>query len=77
LRRRNIHSFLLITSDYHTHRAARTYRFAGAAMGYLPAMRVVAARSPLFRMDRWWKAREGQKTVFFEWTKRMAFAVGL
>ena len=77
LRRRDIHSFLLITSDYHSRRAARTFRYIGRKIGYLPAMRVVVAGDPLFRIDRWWKTREGQKAVFFEWSKTLAFAVGL
>jgi len=77
LRRRNIHSFLLITSDYHSRRAARTFRYIGRKMNYLPAMRMVTAPDSLFRIDRWWQTREGKKTVFFEWTKTLAFAVGL
>jgi uncharacterized SAM-binding protein YcdF (DUF218 family) len=77
LRRRSVRSFLLITSDYHSRRAGRTFRFVGRSMGYLPAMRVVAAPDRLFRIGRWWKTREGQKAIFFEWTKTLAFAVGL
>ena len=77
LRRRNVRSFLLITSDYHSRRAGRTFRFVGRRLGYLPEMRVVTAPDQLFRLNRWWKDREGQKTVFFEWTKTLAFAVGL
>ncbi len=45
-------------------------------MGYLPAMRVVPAGAPMFQIDRWWKTREGQKAVFFEWAKTLAFALG-
>jgi uncharacterized SAM-binding protein YcdF (DUF218 family) len=77
LRRRNVRSYLLITSDYHTHRAAREFRHVARSMGYEPAVRAVASYGSLFRMDRWWKEREGQKAVFFEWTKTLAFAVGL
>ncbi len=77
LRRRGVHSFLLITSDYHTARAARTYRYVGRRMNYQPALRAVAAWSPLFQLDQWWKTREGQKTILIEWMKTVAFAVGL
>jgi uncharacterized SAM-binding protein YcdF (DUF218 family) len=77
LRRRHVRSFLLITSDYHSRRAGRTFRFVGRSLGYLPAMRVVDSSDRFFRIDRWWQTREGQKTVFFEWTKTLAFAVGL
>ena len=77
LRRRNVHSYLLITSDFHSRRAARTFRYVGRKLGYTPAVRAVPAGDRLFRLDRWWKDREGQKAVFFEWTKTFAFAAGL
>lgn len=77
LRRRNVHSYLLITSDFHTRRAARTFRYVAHSMGYQPAMRTVAAPDRLFHLDRWWQWREGRKTVFMEWTKTLAFAVGI
>lgn len=77
LRRRNVHSYLLITSDYHTRRAARTFRYVGRKMGYQPAFRAVAAPDRLFHLDRWWEWREGRKTVFMEWTKTLAFAAGI
>jgi uncharacterized SAM-binding protein YcdF (DUF218 family) len=76
LRRRGIHSFLLVTSDYHTARAARLYRAAAQALGGGFEMRVVAAPDQYFRGDSWWRNREAQKTVFFEWTKTLATALG-
>ena len=77
LRRRSIHSFLLVTSDYHTARAARIYRAAERAMGGGPDMRVVAAADPYFHERSWWSTRESLKTVFFEWSKTLGSAVGL
>jgi len=77
LRRRNIHSFLLVTSDYHTARAARIYQAQERAMGGGPAMRVVAARDELFHLESWWRNREGQKAVFFEWCKTFATIAGM
>lgn len=76
LRRRGIHSFLLVTSDYHSARAARIYRAAIEAMGGGFQMRVVAAPDEYFRADSWWRNREAQKTVFFEWAKTLAAALG-
>jgi uncharacterized SAM-binding protein YcdF (DUF218 family) len=73
LRRRNVRSFLLVTSDYHTARAGRIF---GRALGDM-AMRVVAAPDRYFRADSWWRTREGQKTVFIEWSKTLATAVGM
>ena len=76
LRRRGVHSFLLVTSDYHTARAARIYRAAIAAAGGGFDLRVVAAPYPHFDEDGWWHDREGQKTVFIEWSKTVATALG-
>jgi uncharacterized SAM-binding protein YcdF (DUF218 family) len=76
LRRRSIHSFLLVTSDYHTARAARIYRAAIESMGGGFEMRVVAAPDEYFRASSWWRNREAQKTVFFEWSKTLATALG-
>ncbi len=75
LSRRGVHSFLLVTSNYHTARAARIYRAALARAGG-PAMRVVAAKDENFHEDSWWRNREGQKIVFFEWWKTIATALG-
>jgi uncharacterized SAM-binding protein YcdF (DUF218 family) len=72
LRRRNVRSFLLVTSDYHTARSGRL--FGAAAQGL--TMRVVAAEDKFFQADSWWTSREGQKAVFFEWTKTFATAMG-
>jgi uncharacterized SAM-binding protein YcdF (DUF218 family) len=77
LRRRNVRSFLLVTSDYHSARARRIFLAAERAMGGGPAMRTVAAPDEFFRPDSWWRNREAQKTLFFEWTKTLATAVGM
>jgi uncharacterized SAM-binding protein YcdF (DUF218 family) len=76
LRRRNVHRFLLVTSDFHSARAARIFLAAERAMGYAPQMRVIAANDEFFRPDSWWRDREAQKTVFFEWSKTIAAALG-
>ena len=76
LARRNVHRFLLVTSDYHTARARRIYRDALRADGLPMEMRVVAAPDLHFRRNSWWKSREGQKIAFMEWTKTVATALG-
>ncbi len=73
LRRRGVHRFLLVTSDYHTARAARIYR---AALGNLD-MRVVGAPDRYFRADGWWHNREGRKIFLVEWMKTAANALGI
>jgi uncharacterized SAM-binding protein YcdF (DUF218 family) len=77
LRRRNVRSFLLVTSDFHTARARRIFLAAERAIGGGPAMRTVAAPDEFFRPDSWWRSRQGQKTVFFEWSKTVATALGI
>ena len=77
LRRRNVRSFLLVTSDYHSARARRIFLAAERAMGGGPAMRTVAVPDEFFRPDSWWRNREGQKTAFFEWSKTFASALGI
>ncbi len=77
LRRRNIRSFLLVTSTYHSGRAARIYSAAERAAGGGPSFRVVAAQDPYFGPDSWWRTREGLKTAFIEFSKTIATAVGV
>jgi hypothetical protein len=40
-------------------------------------MRTVTAPDEYFHPDSWWRSREGQKTVFFEWSKTVATALGI
>jgi uncharacterized SAM-binding protein YcdF (DUF218 family) len=77
LRARHIHSFLLVTSDYHTARARRIFLDTERRMGGGPAMRVVAAPNENFSLTAWWQRREGRKTVFLEWTKTVTGAFGI
>ena len=77
LKQRNIHSFLLVTSDYHTARARRIYLNAERRRGGGPDMRVVASGDQFFTAGDWWRNREGQKTVFMEWTKTLTSAFGI
>ena len=73
LRRRGVHRFLLVTSDFHTARAGRIYRAAAPDLD----VRVVAAPDRYFRADGWWRNREGQKVFLMEWMKTVANAVGI
>ena len=73
LRRRGVHHLLLVTSDYHTARAARVYRAAAPDLD----IRVVAAPDQYFTPDGWWKNREGQKNFLIEWLKTAANVFGI
>jgi uncharacterized SAM-binding protein YcdF (DUF218 family) len=73
LRRLGVHTFLLVTSDFHTHRAGRIYR----ALTADPRCVVVAAPDQYFTPDGWWKNREGRKTFMMEWMKTVAGWLGI
>ena len=63
LERRQVHSFLLVTSNYHTARAARVFRAAERGQSYAPPFRTVAAEDEFFRPASWWRSRQGRKIV--------------
>ena len=77
LRQRGVHSVILVTSEYHTARAARTFRDAERALGLRLEMRMVAAPDPYFHAASWWRNREGRKTALGEWEKTIAYALGM
>lgn len=72
LDRLKVRRFLLVTSDYHTRRAARVYR----ALVPPGSFRIIAADGG-YLGDGWWHSREGQKQVAFEWMKTVAYWVGM
>jgi len=73
LRRRGVHRLLLVTSSYHTARAARIYHAVAPDMD----LRTVAAPDEYFRPEVWWQNREGQKIFFIEWLKTVANGIGM
>lgn len=73
LGKRNIRSFLLVTSNYHTRRSGRIFR--EKAKGF--AFRVVAAPDEVYHPDSWWREREGRKTAFYEWVKLVTDLFGI
>jgi uncharacterized SAM-binding protein YcdF (DUF218 family) len=77
LKERNIHSFLLVTSDFHTARARRIFLHAERQRGGGPSVRAVAARDQFFTATAWWHNREGRKTFFLEWTKTLTSVLGI
>jgi uncharacterized SAM-binding protein YcdF (DUF218 family) len=73
LRRRGVHKFLLVTSNFHTRRAAEIYRKQAQDLPFC----VVASKDNDFSADGWWHTREGRKTAFFEWCKTIAHFFGI
>ena len=62
-------NILVVTSDFHTARAARIFR---REFGRAVQFRFVAAPDRYFSATGWWRHREGRKTVFFELSKTIA-----
>ena len=77
LKQRNIHSFLLVTSNYHSSRARRIFLNAERQRGGGPELRVVASGDRDFSPANWWRNREGQKIGFMEWTKTLTSLFGI
>jgi len=77
LKQRNIHSFLLVTSNYHSARARRIFLNAERQRGGGPELRVVASGDRDFSAANWWRNREGQKIGFMEWTKTLTSLFGI
>jgi uncharacterized SAM-binding protein YcdF (DUF218 family) len=73
LRKLGVHHLLLVTSDYHTRRAARMYRAEAPDL----EISVVAAEDKYFSATQWWRNREGQKTALYEWMETVASWVNL
>ncbi len=73
LKQEKIHKILLVTSNYHTHRAASLMRKSN------PSLHVVVVPAPdqSFTPNSWWKTREGQKTFLLEWLKTVATWLGM
>ncbi len=77
LKAQQVHRILLVTSDFHTARSRRLFLAEERRVGGGPDVRVVAAPDYSFASGQWWHTREGQKTVFLEWTKTVTGAFGI
>lgn len=72
IERRKLNRFIVVTSNYHTARAARVY----AALVPEDRFRVVASADEDFVPETWWYTREGEKTFLMEWMKTFAYRMG-
>jgi uncharacterized SAM-binding protein YcdF (DUF218 family) len=77
LRRRGVHRFLLVTSDYHTARGARIFAAADRRLRTGLQMRVVAATDEFYRPGAWWRERQARKIFAIEWIKTAGSALGM
>jgi uncharacterized SAM-binding protein YcdF (DUF218 family) len=73
LKQKGIHKILLVTSNFHTHRAAYLFRKVN------PWLQVIAvpALDPEFNPNSWWTYRDGQRTFVLEWLKTVDAYIGL
>lgn len=72
LKTQHVRKILLVTSNFHTRRAAFLMHQAAPDL----QIRAVAAPDKYFTPDAWWKSRGGQRTFLLEWTKTLAAHVG-
>jgi uncharacterized SAM-binding protein YcdF (DUF218 family) len=73
LREHGIRKILLVTSNFHTGRAAWLMRHENPRL----EVDAVPAPDPNFTPGTWWKTRNGQKTFLLEWLKTVATRLGL
>jgi uncharacterized SAM-binding protein YcdF (DUF218 family) len=73
LRRLHVHKIDLVTSNFHTRRAARIFRSLAPDI----EAHVVAAPDRYFTTNGWWKEREGRKTFLMEWMKTVGSWLGM
>lgn len=73
LRILGVHSYLLVTSVWHTARASRIFRQEGKDLEMHP----VPAPDPVWHNGLWWKNREGRKIWFEETLKTVAGYFGI
>ena len=65
-------SIILVTSKYHTRRAAAIYRFLSAGKMQIS---VRAARDDDFHAERWWRDRLSARRLIIEYEKWISFVL--
>ena len=73
LKQHNIRKILLVTSNFHTHRAAYLFRKENPGLDVI----AIPAEDPEYDPNAWWTARVYQKTFFQEWLKTFAAYLGI
>ena len=72
LARRGVRRLLLVSVRTHLRRARR---FFEAERPHGMEILYIGADDPAFRLEQWWKNREGRKAVVLEWIKILALPV--
>jgi len=73
LNKNHIKKFILVTSAFHTRRSKLMYEDAVLLLGYDIEFLVYPAPDPHAPILGWWKLRTGQKTIFYEYIKSIAY----
>lgn len=73
--RRGIGRVIVVTSNYHTGRAARIWSKYAAAGKF--EIQMAAAPDHDFVPETWWQNRESRKKTFYEWMKRLSGPLGI
>jgi uncharacterized SAM-binding protein YcdF (DUF218 family) len=73
LKARHASTVLLVTSDFHTRRAGRTFRSVIPGVNFI----VEGAPGSEFSPGGWWHNRQGRKICFGEWTRTVAQWFGI
>ena len=68
IRRMGFKRIIVVSSNYHTHRAGAIFRTFAPDLTVL----MVAAPDENFTVNGWWHNREGQKAFLVEWQKTVA-----
>jgi uncharacterized SAM-binding protein YcdF (DUF218 family) len=72
LKANKLQRILLVTSNYHSRRAASIWRKENPTLD----LDVVPSPDPYFTLDGWWKSRHGKKTFLYEWMKTVSTWLG-
>lgn len=67
LKQKHFHSFILVTSDYHTARSGRVY--ASLTARNKMTMNVYPVQEKGIALDHWWKNNASREAVLSEWQK--------
>ncbi|MBV8832317.1 MAG: YdcF family protein [Acidobacteriaceae bacterium] len=73
LREHGIRKIVLVTSNFHTRRAAKLMRQVNPDIN----TGVIPAADPFFTPNTWWQSRNGARTFLYEWMKTIATDLGI
>ena len=77
LKKHQIKNFILVTSAFHTRRANLVYEKNISSLGFGVEFITHPAPDPSVPAKEWWRLRSGQKAVFLEYLKSIAYYFNL